>query len=74
MLDSRGVKDDYTFQYHGKPAVVRHEDRIMRFDKYWIQLDNRDEISWGRLISDDGKEIYVRLDEWGVRDSGLEKK
>lgn len=56
---SRGVDDLYRFQYHGMPAVVQQDHRILAPDKYWIQLGSDVRINSGTLLSDDDKEVCV---------------
>lgn len=58
---SRGVNDLYKFQYMGKPAIVKHDNRILAKDKYWIQIGEGDKITSGKLTSDEGKEVSVGI-------------
>ena len=59
LWGSRGVNDLYKFQYQGKPAIVQHDNRILASDTYWIRVGEGDKITYGRLTSDEGKEVYV---------------
>ena len=75
-LGSRGIKDEYTFQYNRRPAIVQHEGRILSRDNYWILINGKDRITNGTLISDEGKEISVINSDnplcspsWSIRDS-----
>ncbi len=56
---SRGIKTDLVKQYKGRPLLVQHEDRILNSDPYWIMVDNREKITKGGVVSDDGKLIEV---------------
>ena len=56
---SKGIKNEYSFQYQGKPAVVQREDIRLAPSNYWILLNNKDKLTNGKITSDEGKEISV---------------
>lgn len=66
---ARGIKDEYSFQYRGKPAVIKREDIRYGFDNYWIEMDSKDKVKDGDLISDDGKLIHINGAHYKVRDA-----
>lgn len=53
------VIDEYTFKYHGKPAVVQHNDRRFGPDQYWITINGEDRIYRGTFTSDSGERIAI---------------
>ena len=68
---SRGVKDIYSFNYHGKIIKVQQDDRILGFDKYFICLDERVKMTEGEIVSDEGKIISIDSDHNSYHISGV---
>ncbi len=70
---SRRENDIYSFQYQGKPAVLKHEDIRWGPDRYYISLSEKEKIFRGTLISDDYKKISVNTlkdkAEYDIRDA-----
>ena len=61
----REVRNDYSFTYRGKSAVVVVKDVRWGPDKTFIRLGNGETIKSGTLISDDGKEITIKGEDGG---------
>lgn len=55
---TRGIQNNYTFQYQGKPAVVRRKDVRWGPDQYYFLLNEKDRLT-GTLTTDDGKKIKI---------------
>ena len=59
VLGSRGIKEDYKFNYLGKSAAVKHDDRRFWFDEYFIESEGL-RINCGSIKADSGETIEIQ--------------
>jgi len=44
VYGSRGIKNEYSFLYHGKPAIIQYDDKRFWSDDLWILIDGKEKI------------------------------